>query len=365
MLRAGSAGRRAHLLSRPLAQEAAQQAPADPAAASSRKLADAAAARRLPALRHRLAALCRADAGGAGRASRCWRNTADGYAPKPDYRPLTKFENRGLKLGHGVWDLVFRTRLTGLAAGTRIAANGDAPMLYAARLPRQVAQRHGIVIIPWHRNCCTLRRLEELAMNGSRRNWLAMAPAGCRQRLRRRMAGSPGCRSPCAPAAQAQAAARSWSGPVGAAHRRGQRDRPGLRGRLPSCMSMPSTRARTTRGWQLEAAQLDDGYDAGKATRQRDQAAGRRRRPAVRLRRHRQQRRRRRRSPSRRARCFFAPFAASDTLRDAAHPQRLPRAAQHGRRGLQDGAPLRHAGAEPHRACWPRTTPWAAPAWPP
>jgi tRNA (guanine-N7-)-methyltransferase len=39
-------------------------------------------------------------------------NTGDaahgGYATKPDYRPLTKFENRGLKLGHGVWDLVFR-----------------------------------------------------------------------------------------------------------------------------------------------------------------------------------------------------------------------------------------------------------------
>ncbi|MBX3610983.1 MAG: tRNA (guanosine(46)-N7)-methyltransferase TrmB [Hydrogenophaga sp.] len=35
------------------------------------------------------------------------RNTAEAYAPKPDYRPLTKFENRGLKLGHGVWDLVF------------------------------------------------------------------------------------------------------------------------------------------------------------------------------------------------------------------------------------------------------------------
>ncbi len=33
---------------------------------------------------------------------------ADGYAPKPDYRPLTKFENRGIKLGHGVWDIVFR-----------------------------------------------------------------------------------------------------------------------------------------------------------------------------------------------------------------------------------------------------------------
>ena len=32
----------------------------------------------------------------------------DGYAPKPDYRPLTKFENRGIKLGHGVWDVVFK-----------------------------------------------------------------------------------------------------------------------------------------------------------------------------------------------------------------------------------------------------------------
>lgn len=37
-------------------------------------------------------------------------NTADGYAEKPAYRPLTKFENRGLRLGHGVWDLVFRKR---------------------------------------------------------------------------------------------------------------------------------------------------------------------------------------------------------------------------------------------------------------
>ena len=37
-------------------------------------------------------------------------NTAAGYAPKPDYRPTTKFETRGLKLGHGVWDIVFRKR---------------------------------------------------------------------------------------------------------------------------------------------------------------------------------------------------------------------------------------------------------------
>jgi len=37
-------------------------------------------------------------------------NSAPGFAPKPHYRPLTKFENRGLKLGHGVWDVVFRKR---------------------------------------------------------------------------------------------------------------------------------------------------------------------------------------------------------------------------------------------------------------
>ena len=39
------------------------------------------------------------------------QNTSpDGYAPKPDYRPLTKFERRGIKLGHGVWDVVFERR---------------------------------------------------------------------------------------------------------------------------------------------------------------------------------------------------------------------------------------------------------------
>jgi tRNA (guanine-N7-)-methyltransferase len=37
-------------------------------------------------------------------------NTAQGFAPRPDYRPLTKFENRGIRLGHGVWDVVFRKR---------------------------------------------------------------------------------------------------------------------------------------------------------------------------------------------------------------------------------------------------------------
>jgi tRNA (guanine-N7-)-methyltransferase len=37
-------------------------------------------------------------------------NTADGFAPRPESRPLTKFENRGLKLGHRVWDVMFRRR---------------------------------------------------------------------------------------------------------------------------------------------------------------------------------------------------------------------------------------------------------------
>ena len=34
-------------------------------------------------------------------------NTVEDYAPRPDYRPLTKFEQRGIRLGHGVWDLIF------------------------------------------------------------------------------------------------------------------------------------------------------------------------------------------------------------------------------------------------------------------
>lgn len=36
------------------------------------------------------------------------RNTAEGFAPRPEWRPQTKFETRGLRLGHGVWDVLFR-----------------------------------------------------------------------------------------------------------------------------------------------------------------------------------------------------------------------------------------------------------------
>lgn len=42
-----------------------------------------------------------------GAESTLQNTSADGYAVRPDYRPVTKFENRGLRLGHGVWDLVF------------------------------------------------------------------------------------------------------------------------------------------------------------------------------------------------------------------------------------------------------------------
>ena len=37
-------------------------------------------------------------------------NTTAGFALRPEYRPLTKFERRGLNLGHGVWDLLFERR---------------------------------------------------------------------------------------------------------------------------------------------------------------------------------------------------------------------------------------------------------------
>lgn len=38
------------------------------------------------------------------------KNTAEGFAPRPATRPETKFERRGLGLGHGVWDVVFERR---------------------------------------------------------------------------------------------------------------------------------------------------------------------------------------------------------------------------------------------------------------
>ena len=37
-------------------------------------------------------------------------NTVEGFAPRPATRPETKFEKRGIKLGHGVWDVIFARR---------------------------------------------------------------------------------------------------------------------------------------------------------------------------------------------------------------------------------------------------------------
>jgi tRNA (guanine-N7-)-methyltransferase len=37
-------------------------------------------------------------------------NVSDGFAPRPEWRPQTKFESRGLRLGHRVWDVLFRRR---------------------------------------------------------------------------------------------------------------------------------------------------------------------------------------------------------------------------------------------------------------
>jgi tRNA (guanine-N7-)-methyltransferase len=36
------------------------------------------------------------------------QKTSDDFFKKPDYRPLTKYENRGIKLGYKVWDMVYR-----------------------------------------------------------------------------------------------------------------------------------------------------------------------------------------------------------------------------------------------------------------
>ncbi len=52
-------------------------------------------------------------------------NTEADYAPRPDTRPLTRFEQRGLRLGHGVWDLVFRRTVdAGLERADEAARRG-------------------------------------------------------------------------------------------------------------------------------------------------------------------------------------------------------------------------------------------------
>ncbi len=38
------------------------------------------------------------------------QNSEGGFSPRPDTRPITKFEQRGTRLGHGVWDLIYLRR---------------------------------------------------------------------------------------------------------------------------------------------------------------------------------------------------------------------------------------------------------------
>ncbi len=46
---------------------------------------------------------------------RILKNSADGFAPRPEWRPITKFEQRGLNLGHGVWDVLFEKKIQSTA----------------------------------------------------------------------------------------------------------------------------------------------------------------------------------------------------------------------------------------------------------
>jgi tRNA (guanine-N7-)-methyltransferase len=41
----------------------------------------------------------------------CNTSPTNDYIERPDSRPLTKFEQRGHRLGHGVWDLVFKKKI--------------------------------------------------------------------------------------------------------------------------------------------------------------------------------------------------------------------------------------------------------------
>jgi tRNA (guanine-N7-)-methyltransferase len=49
------------------------------------------------------------------------RNTCDGFAPRPAWRPVTKFEQRGIQLGHTVWDLLFEVTILASPAPLLVA----------------------------------------------------------------------------------------------------------------------------------------------------------------------------------------------------------------------------------------------------
>ena len=52
-------------------------------------------------------------------------NSVEGFSPRPEHRPLTKFESRGLKLGHVVRDIVFLARPVTLALPPKNGGEGE------------------------------------------------------------------------------------------------------------------------------------------------------------------------------------------------------------------------------------------------
>ena len=106
-----------------LAQEAPSQAPADPAAVRGADRFAAAPGGVLQA-GDRLGAVRAADARGAWARSALFANlspTGD-WIPRPDERAPTRFEKRGARLGHGVWDLALQALMIPSAVRARRAS---------------------------------------------------------------------------------------------------------------------------------------------------------------------------------------------------------------------------------------------------
>ena len=104
----GQPGRDARLLPRPVAEGAPPQAPADRAGAG-RAARVATAPGRHVALRYGPPRLRPGDAADAHGERGCV-NAYPRFAPRPDHRPETKFERRGIEAGRQIFDLVFHRR---------------------------------------------------------------------------------------------------------------------------------------------------------------------------------------------------------------------------------------------------------------
>jgi tRNA (guanine-N7-)-methyltransferase len=61
------------------------------------------------------------------------QSTDGSYVTRPGFRPATRFERRGARLGHGVWDLAYEKRLPPTPLGQEAAANSIADELHRER----------------------------------------------------------------------------------------------------------------------------------------------------------------------------------------------------------------------------------------